>query len=105
MFFKLKTLLVFFILLNFVIFSGTEVEAQIKDYGTALKEIIKVRPLAIDIEEAEEKYGEPEKPVVEFTNDMKFLNMTLKDSIILAIHNNYEIKIAKVRTTNDRKRY
>ena len=55
-----------------------------------------MRPLANDIEEAEEKYGEPEKPDVEFSNDMKFLNMTLKDSIILAIHNNYEIKIAKL---------
>ena len=31
-----------------------------------------------------------------FPNDMKFLKMTLKDSIILAIHNNYEIKIAKL---------
>ena len=96
MFFKLRTVLGFFILLNLVIFTGNDAVAQIKDYGKALSEILKVRPLANDIEEAEEKYGEPEKPDVEFSNDMKFLNMTLKDSIILAIHNNYEIKIAKL---------
>ncbi len=96
MFFKLRTVIVFFILLNLVVFTGNDLEAQIKDYGKALSEILKVRPLANDIEEAEEKYGEPEKSDVEFSNDMKFLNMTLKDSIILAIHNNYEIKIAKL---------
>ncbi len=96
MFFKLRTVIVFFILLNLVEFTGNDVEAQIKDYGTALTEILKVHPLANDIEEAKEKYGEPEKPDVEFSNDMKFLNMTLKDSIILAINNNYEIKIAKL---------
>ena len=86
MFFKLRTVIVFFILLNLVVFTGNHLEAQIKDYGKALSEILKVRPLANNIEEAEEKYGEPEKPDVEFSNDMRFLNMTLKDSIILAIH-------------------
>jgi outer membrane protein TolC len=96
MFFKLRTAIVFFILLNLVVFTGDNLEAQIKDYGKALSDILKVHPLANDIEEAEEKYGEPEKPDVEFSKDMKFLNMTLKDSIILAIHNNYEIKIAKL---------
>ena len=96
MFFKLRTVIVFFILINLVVFTGNDLEAQIKDYGKALSEILKARPLANDIEEAEEKYGEPENSDVEFSNDMKFLNMTLKDSIILAIHNNYEIKIAKL---------
>jgi outer membrane protein len=96
MFFKLRIVIVFFILINLVVFTENDLEAQIKDYGNALSEILKVHPLANDIEEAEKKYGEPEKPDVEFSNDMKFLNMTLKDSIILAIHNNYEIKIAKL---------
>jgi outer membrane protein len=96
MFFKLRTVLAFLILLNLVVFTRNDVKAQIKDYGEALSEILKVHPPTDDIEEAKEKYGEPEKPDVEFSNDMKFLNMTLKDSIILAIHNNYEIKIARL---------
>jgi len=96
MFFKLKTVSVFFILLNLVVFTENDLEAQIKDYGEALSEILKVHPPSESIEEAEEKYGEPETPDVEFSNDMKYLKMTLKDSIILASHNNYEIKIAKL---------
>ncbi len=95
-FFKLKTIFIVFILLNLVVFTRNDVEAKIKDYGEALSEILKVYPPTGDIEEAKEKYGEPEKPDVEFSKDMKFLNMTLKDSIILALHNNYEIKIAKL---------
>jgi outer membrane protein TolC len=79
-----------------VVFTENDLEAQIKDYGEALSEILKIHPPSESIEEAEEKYGEPETPDVEFSNDMKFLKMTLKDSIILAIHNNYEIKIAKL---------
>jgi len=96
MFFKLRTVLFFLILLNLVVFTVTDLQAQIKDYGGALSDILRVHPLANDIEEAEEKYGEHEKPDAGFSKDMKFLNMTLKDSIILAIHNNYEIKIAKL---------
>jgi outer membrane protein TolC len=96
MFFKLRTVLVFLILLNLVIFAGDDLQAQIKDYGKALSDILKVHPLANDIEEAKGKYGESEKPDVEFSQDMRFINMTLKDSIILAVHNNYEIKIAKL---------
>lgn len=94
--FKLRTVLIFFLLLNLVIFTGKDLQAQIKDYGEALLDILKVHPLTNDIEESTKKYGEPEKHDVEFSNDMKFLNMTLKDSIILAVHNNYEIKIAKI---------
>ncbi len=96
MFFKLRTVLVFFILSNLVIFTGNDLEAQIKDYGKALSEILKVHPPSDDIEEAKEKYGEPEKPYVEFSKDMKFLNLTLKDSIIFALKNNYDIRIAKM---------
>ncbi|MCR4344485.1 MAG: TolC family protein [Candidatus Scalindua sp.] len=83
-------------MLNLLVFTGNDLQAQIKEYGGALSDILRVHPLANDIEEAEEKYGEHEKPDVVFSKEMKFLNMTLKDSIILAIHNNYEIKIAKL---------
>ncbi|MHC4139555.1 MAG: TolC family protein [Planctomycetota bacterium] len=96
MIFSQGTVIVFSILLNLVVFTANDVEAEIKDYGEALSDILKVSPPTDDIKEAKEKYGEPETPDVEFSNDMKFLKMTLKDSIILAIHNNYEIKIAKL---------
>ncbi len=59
MFFKLRTVLVFFILLNLVIFTGNDVEAQIKDYGKALSEILKVHPPTDDIEEAKENTENP----------------------------------------------
>jgi outer membrane protein TolC len=93
-FFKLKTIFIVFILLNLMIFTGNNAEAKIKDYGEALKEIFQVAPKG-DIE-AKEEYEELEKPDVEFSKDMKFLRMTLKDSIILALQNNYDIKIAKL---------
>ena len=95
MFVKLRTVLGFFILLNLVVFTRNDLEAQIKDYGKALSEILNVHPPTDKIE-AIEDYTEEEKSDVEFSQDMKFFNMTLKDSIILAIHNNYEIKIAKL---------
>ncbi len=91
--FKLKTILIFFILLNLMIFTRNNVEAK-NGYTEALKEILNVT-LPDDIK-AKDEYEELEKPDVEFTKDMKFLNLTLKDSIILALHNNYDIKIAKI---------
>jgi outer membrane protein TolC len=94
-FFKLKTIFIISFLLNLMIFAGNNADAKIKDYGEALQEIFKIAPKG-DIEEAEEGDEELEKPDVEFARDMKFLNMTLKDSIIMALHNNYEIKIAKL---------
>ena len=93
MFFKLRIIFIILFLLNIVMFARNDAEAK-SDYAEALSEILKVFPDS-NIE-AKEKYGEPEKPDVEFSKDMKFLNMTLKDSIILAIHNNYDIKIAKL---------
>ena len=76
-----------------IMFAKTNVEAG-NAYMEALREILDVT-LTNKIE-ALEDYTEAEGPDVEFSKDMKFLNMTLKDSIILAIHNNYEIKIAKL---------
>jgi outer membrane protein len=96
MFFKLRIIFIILFLPNLMVFTGNDVEAKIKDYGEALSEILKVYPPTDDIEEAKEKYGELEKPDVEFSRDMKFLNVTLKDSIILALQNNYDIKIAKL---------
>ncbi|KKL22820.1 hypothetical protein LCGC14_2431570, partial [marine sediment metagenome] len=93
-FFKLKTVFIFFILLNLMLlFPGNDVEAKIKDYGEALLEITEVT-LPDDVKAKD--YEELEEPYVEFSRDMKFLNMTLKDSIILALQNNYDIKIAKL---------
>jgi outer membrane protein TolC len=92
---KLKTIFIISFLLNLMIFAGNNADAKIRDYGEALQEIFKVAPKG-DIEEAEEGDEELEKPDVEFSRDMKFLNMTLKDSIIMALHNNYDIKIAKL---------
>ena len=93
MFFKLRIIFIILFLLNIVMFARNDAEAK-SDYAEALSEILKVFPDS-NIE-AKEKYGEPEKPDVEFSKDMKFLNMTLKDSIILALQNNYDIKIAKL---------
>ncbi len=63
-----------------MIFTGNNAEAKIKDYGEALKEILQVAPKG-DIK-VKDEYEELEKPDVEFSRDMKFLNVTLKDSII-----------------------
>jgi outer membrane protein TolC len=83
-----------------MIFTGNDAEAK-SDYAEALSEILKVFPDS-NIE-AKDEYEELEKPDVEFSRDMKFLNVTLKDSIILAIHNNYEIKIAKLEPMMEEK--
>jgi outer membrane protein TolC len=100
MFFKLKTIFIISFLLNLMIFTGNDAEAK-SDYAEALSEILKVFPDS-NIE-AKDEYEELEKPDVEFSRDMKFLNVTLKDSIILAIHNNYEIKIAKLEPMMEEK--
>ncbi len=92
-FFKLKTVFIFFILLNLMIFTGNNVEAK-NGYTEALKEILNVT-LPDDVK-AKDYRVEEEEPYVEFSKDMKFLSMTLKDSIILALQNNYDIKIAKL---------
>jgi outer membrane protein TolC len=93
MFCKFKYILTIILVLNIIIYAKTYVEAG-NAYMEALREILDVTPT--DKIEAIEDYTEEEKPDVEFSKDMMFLNMTLKDSIILAIHNNYEIKIAKL---------
>ena len=64
-------------------------------YVEALKEILKSAPE--DKTEIMNEYAEDVSADVEFSmKDTKFLNVTLKDSIILALKNNYEIRIAKM---------
>ena len=73
-----------------------KINAEAKNvYMEALREILNVAPA--DKEKAANSYTEDEKPDVEFNmKDMKFLNLTLKDSIIFALKNNYDIRISKM---------
>ena len=64
------------------------------DYVEALSEILEVVPS--DDLKTIDKSVEDEGPGVEFTEDMKYFNVTLKDSIIFALSNNYDLKIAKL---------
>ena len=67
-------------------------------YIQALREIGKIAPL--DEEEVIKDYAEDVKPDVEFDmNDVKFLKLTLKDSLIIALNSNYDIRIAKMDPT------
>lgn len=82
------------ILVNLMMFSYNEAEAK-NGYGKALKEIFKVGQ-TVDTETEIESF-EDGTPFVEFfPNDVKFLNMTLKDCIVHAFENNYDIKIANL---------
>ena len=67
-------------------------------YIQALREIGKIAPL--DEEGVIKDYAEDVKPDVEFDmNDVKFLKLTLKDSLIIALNSNYDIRIAKMDPT------
>jgi len=91
---KLKYILTVILVLNIIIYAKAEVGAE-NAYLEALREILDVTPT--DKIEAIEDYAEEEKSDVEFNmKDMKFINMTLKDSIIFALQNNYDIRIAKM---------
>ena len=94
MLFKLKNILMILFILNILMYAKINAEAK-NVYMEALREILNVAPA--DKIEAIEDYTEEEKPDVEFNmKDMKFLNLTLKDSIIFALKNNYDIRIAKI---------
>jgi len=87
---KLKYILTTILVLNIIIYAKTDVEAG-NAYVEALREILDVTPSG-KIEAIEEK-----GPDVAFSmKDTKFLNLTLKDSIIMALQNNYDIRIAKI---------
>ena len=67
-------------------------------YIEALREVGKIAPS--DEEKVIKDYEEDVKPDVEFNmNDMKFLKLTLKDSLIIALNSNYDIRIAKMDPT------
>jgi len=67
-------------------------------YIGALRDVGRIAPL----EETEviNDYAEDVKPDVEFSmDDLKFLKLTLKDSLIIALNSNYDIRIAKMDPT------
>jgi hypothetical protein len=61
----------------------------------ALREILDVAP-SDKIEAIEDSTEEEGVDVAFPAKDTKFLNLTLKDSIIMALQNNYDIRIAKI---------
>ena len=94
---KIKNILKLLILLNIMLFPVINVNAG-NSYIQALREIGKIAPL--DEEAVIKDYAEDVKPDVEFDmNDVKFLKLTLKDSLIIALNNNYDIRIAKMDPT------
>ena len=79
---------------NVLMYPKINVEAK-NSYVEALGDILKVAPS--DKTEEMNNYAEGVKSDVEFdVQDMQFLQLTLKDSLALALHNNYDIKIAKI---------
>ena len=94
-FLNLKDIPTIFLILNLLVSTMYMGNAEAgNDYLDALMEIPKIFPDSG--EEVKEDFEEEEKSSVEFSADMKYLNITLKDSIILALKNNYDIKIAKL---------
>ena len=87
---KLKYIITTILVLNIIIYAKTDVEAG-NAYVEALREILDVTPSG-KIEAIEEK-----GPDVAFSmKDTKFLNLTLNDSIIMALQNNYDIKLQRL---------
>ena len=97
MYLKIKNILKVLILLNIIMYPIINAEAR-NAYIEALREVGKIAP---SVEEKVIKdYEEDVKPDVEFNmNDMKFLKLTLKDSLIIALNSNYDIRIAKMDPT------
>ncbi len=90
---KLKYILNILFVLNIIAYSAIDAEAQ-NTYVEALGEILKVAP---SDEEEVENHAEEDKPYVAFNmKDVKFLNLSLKEAILLALHNNYDIRISKI---------
>ena len=94
---KINNILKVLALLSVMIFTAINAEAR-NAYIEALREVGKIAP---SVEEKVIKdYEEDVKPDVEFNmNDMKFLKLTLKDSLIIALNSNYDIRIAKMDPT------
>ncbi len=97
MFLKIKYILVILFLLHIVIYPMINANAK-NSYVEALSEIVKIAPS--DETEVTKDYTEDVKPDVEFNmNDLKFLKLTLKDSLVIALNSNYDIRIAKMDPT------
>ena len=97
MYLKIKNILKVLILLNIMMYPIINAQAR-NAYIEALREVGKIAPL--DEEKVIKDYEEDVKPDVEFNmNDMKFLKLTLKDSLIIALNSNYDIRIAKMDPT------
>jgi len=94
---KISNILKVLVLLSVMIFPVINVNAK-NSYIEAFREIVKVAPL--DEEEVIKDYEDDVKPDVEFNmNDVKFLKLTLKDTLIIALNSNYDIRIAKMDPT------
>ena len=94
MFCKLKYIVTIILVLHIIMYAKKDSEAG-NAYMEALREILDVTPS--DKIEAIEDYTEKEGADVAFSaKDTKFLNLTIKDSLILALQNNYDIRIAKI---------
>ncbi len=94
MFYKIKNTLIILFLFNVLLYPKINAEAG-NSYVEALGDILKVAP-SDTIEEIIND-AEGVKSDVEFDmQDMQFLQLTLKDSLALALHNNYDITIAKI---------
>ena len=94
---KTNNILKILILLNIMMYPIINAQAR-NAYIEALREVGKIAPL--DEEKVIKDYEEDVKPDVEFNmNDMKFLKLTLKDSLIIALNRNYDIRIAKMDPT------
>ncbi|MBT7209926.1 MAG: TolC family protein [Candidatus Scalindua sp.] len=94
MFFKIKYTLNIILLLSILMFPKIKVEAK-NSYVEALGDILKIAPT--EMTKVMNDYTEENAPDVQFNmSDMKFLNLTLKDSMILALRNNFDIRIARM---------
>ncbi|MDP6925232.1 MAG: TolC family protein [Candidatus Scalindua sp.] len=94
---KINNIFKILILLSVMLFPVLNANAK-NSYIEALREIVKVAPLGE--EEVIKDYEEDVKPDVEFSmNNVKFLKLTLKDSLIIALNSNYDIRIAKMDPT------
>jgi len=94
---RIKNILKILFLLIITMYPIINTEAK-NAYIGALRDVGRIAPL----EETEviNDYAEDVKPDVEFSmDDLKFLKLTLKDSLIIALNSNYDIRIAKMDPT------
>ncbi len=92
-FMKAKNIFILILLVNLMMFANNITDAE-GSYGKALLEIMKVRHS--NGPETEDTTLEDRVPSVEFfSNDVKFLKLSLQDCIFHAFKSNYDIEIAR----------